>query len=151
VTDDAVLAAQDFLERAVALVDALGASIALHLRARSADGRMLFDYAQRLARESPMIFVNDRVDVARLVPRVGVQLRHDSLPIATARAWLGDERWLGCSVHEAEAARRAAEAGADFVIAGTIFESASHPGAAPRGIEHLARIVRETSVRRELR
>ncbi|HSL69306.1 MAG TPA: thiamine phosphate synthase, partial [Longimicrobiales bacterium] len=146
VTDDAVLAEQRFVERSLALFAAFGPAIALHLRSRVASGRTLFDLAARFAHGPSRLFVNDRADVALLVPGAGVQLRRDSLPLASARALLGPERWIGYSAHEVAEARAAARAGADFVIAGTIFESASHAGAAPRGIGFLADLVRAAAV-----
>jgi len=45
--------------------------------------------------------------------------------------------WHGRSVHGVEAAREARRAGAVYVIAGTIFESAGKPGAAPVGLPGL--------------
>jgi thiamine-phosphate diphosphorylase len=147
ITDDAVLGAPDFAERAQALLESCGSRIALHLRSRSLSGGDLFTLAQRLsALEAAVIVVNDRVDVALTTRAAGVQLRRDSLPITAARELLGETRLLGYSAHERLEAAAAEVAGADFIVAGTIFESASHPDAAPRGLEFLSGVAQAVSV-----
>lgn len=70
--------------------------------------------------------VNDRVDIAIALEADGVQLPEDGLPVEAVRRLIGRNRLIGRSVHSIEAAVRAGEAGSDFLIAGTIFESASH-------------------------
>ena len=142
ITDDAVLGQSVFRERALDLLAACGSSIALHLRSRKLSGAVLFELAQTFAAvEGARIFVNDRVDVALTAGASGVQLRRDSLPITAARELLGETRLIGYSAHERLEAAAAVVAGADFVIAGTIFDSASHTQAAPRGTEFLASVV----------
>mgnify|MGYP002032090695 CR=1 FL=1 len=47
---------------------------------------------------------------------------------------------LGRSIHSIESARIALENGADYLIAGTIFESTSHPGRDEAGLEFLQKI-----------
>ena len=141
ITDDVVLGQSGFADRANGLLGTCGPRIALHLRSRALSGRTLFDLARTLgALEGARIFVNDRVDVALSAGAAGVQLRRDSLPITAARELLGETRLIGYSAHERLEAAAAAVAGADFVIAGTIFESASHSDAAPRGLEFLASV-----------
>lgn len=43
----------------------------------------------------------------------------------------------GVSVHSREAAQRAAGAGADYLVFGSVFETQSHPGELPAGLENL--------------
>lgn len=43
----------------------------------------------------------------------------------------------GVSTHSLESARRAAEQGADYLIFGSVFETRTHPGEAPAGLEKL--------------
>ncbi len=149
VTDDQVLAAPDFAVRAEAVVCALGASVALHLRSRTASSRALYDLAVRLgALPHAVILINDRVDVALAAHAAGVQLPQGGLPVAAARSLLRGQRWIGYSVHnEAESLSSQAQ-GADYLLAGTIFASASHPDFPPQGTE-LLRVLR-TAVRRPI-
>jgi thiamine-phosphate diphosphorylase len=46
----------------------------------------------------------------------------------------------GCSVHSVDAARAAVDWGADYLVAGTVFASASHPGEPAAGLAFLAQV-----------
>lgn len=143
VTDDAVLADADVGIKAAAIA-AAGASVALHVRGRNSSAAFLTKSAQRfvtLARPAEAaVLVNARPDIARAVGAQGVQLGAGDLSVADARTVLG-KGWIGVSVHGVEEARAAVEAGADFLLAGAVFETASHPGQAPLGVEALRAIV----------
>jgi thiamine-phosphate pyrophosphorylase len=80
-----------------------------------------------------LLVVNDRVDVAEAIGADGVHLGATSLPIPVARSLIGD-RLVGRSVHDASEADNAARNGADYLIAGTIFPSATHPGQPGAGV-----------------
>ena len=72
---------------------------------------------------STRVVVNDRLDVALACAADGVHLRADSIAVEAARR-LAPERFLiGRSIHGAGEAAQAA--GADYVIAGTLFPSES--------------------------
>jgi thiamine-phosphate pyrophosphorylase len=107
----------------------------LQLRDRAAGAAELLARACALRRAFPEIclLVNDRVDVAAAVVADGVQLGTGALPISAARRLLGAEAWVGRSVHSVAEAEAAAAEGADFLIVGTIYATASHPGEAPAG------------------
>ena len=75
------------------------------------------------------IIVNDRLDVALACGAAGVHLRGDSIPIADARQLAPAGFLVGRSVHRVEEA--IAAAGADYLIAGTVFATASKPADAP--------------------
>lgn len=53
---------------------------------------------------------------------------------------------FGVSVHSIDEARTAARTGAAYVTFGHVFETASHPGAQPRGMEALSDVVRGADV-----
>jgi thiamine-phosphate diphosphorylase len=133
VTNDEILGAPDFGERASRLVRALGARIAVHLRSRSADGGRLYEIAADLGQhDDAFIVINDRVDVALAARAQAVQLPAASLPIETVRQQMRG-RLIGRSVHTVGEGIPAVKAGADFLLAGSIYASASHPAAAPQG------------------
>jgi thiamine-phosphate pyrophosphorylase len=71
------------------------------------------------------IVVNDRLDVALAAGADGVHLRADSMPVAAARRLAPAAFLVGCSVHSA--AEAVAAAGADYLVAGTVFPSPSKP------------------------
>jgi thiamine-phosphate pyrophosphorylase len=136
VTDAAVLALDDLGVRAAAIASA-GASVALHARSREAPVAALERTTRRfvaLARPpEAAVFVSGRPDVAAATGAHGVQLAAGDLSPGDARRVLPGG-WIGRSVHspaEAEAARRE---GADYVVVGNIYETASHPGRAAQGL-----------------
>ncbi|HET9985137.1 MAG TPA: thiamine phosphate synthase [Longimicrobiales bacterium] len=137
VAADDVLERDDFVTLATALLVAHGPSLALHLRAHGRSGAFLYRIAAVLARVAgdagALLVVNDRVDVALSAGAGGVQLGARSLPVAATRALVGAGVALGYSAHAAEEAEAAARAGADWVLAGTIYPTASHPGRAGAG------------------
>jgi len=69
----------------------------------------------------------------------GVHLPEDGASPAIARRRLGPAALIGRSVHSVEAAH--ASAGADYLLAGHVFATASKPGTQPLGVDGLRRIV----------
>jgi len=142
VTDAQVLAQPGFLDRA-RHVAALGSRVAIHLRDRTATGRALSDHALALrdaVRDSgAALIVNARPDIAAAISADGVQLGAGDLGVADARHVLSGG-WVGRSVHGLEEAQVAAAEGADFLVAGTIFTSASHPGVTAKGPGFIAEL-----------
>ncbi len=145
VTDDPVLAAPGFTARARVALERGGAAVALHLRGPRAGGRALWEAACALLpdarRSGALLLVNDRVDVALAAGADGVQLGRRSLPPGDARRKVGPGRRVGATVGSPVEAREAAAGGADFLLAGNVFATASHAGRAgigPRGLADLA-------------
>ncbi|MBI4499786.1 MAG: thiamine phosphate synthase [Gemmatimonadetes bacterium] len=114
----------------VAAALAISPAVAFHARLPKADGARVWELATRLRKATgprSLIIVNDRLDVARIVSANGVHLPENGLPIEAARQLLAPGQLLGRSVHDPEEARRAAAAGADYVLLGPVWETASHP------------------------
>jgi len=146
VTDDDTALAPGFHERAAGALAAGGPQVALHLRVPTAGGLLLHDLAMTLReicdRFASMLVVNDRADVALAARADAVQLGARGIPVDAVRAWIGDRLMVGASVHGPAPAAEAAAAGADFLVLGTLFETASHPGRRGRGVD-LVREIRE--------
>jgi thiamine-phosphate pyrophosphorylase len=147
VTDDAVLANDDFGAVAEAVLARCRDLAALHVRGPATGGARLHAIATRMHAAAldtgTILVVNDRVDIAMAAHAHGVQLGSRSLVITDARTLLGAGALIGSSVHGVAEAVEAESDGADFVIQGTIFASPSHPGRAAAGIA----LVRETAER----
>lgn len=141
VTDDAIAGLPDLAERANAI--AAAGRVALHARAPGLDGRACLDLARTLAAAiegtDSRLFVNDRLDVARIVGAWGVHLPSAGFPVTEARSLLGADVVIGRSVHSAEAARRAEAEGADYVFLGPIWETPSHPDTPPLGVPEISK------------
>lgn len=141
VTDDAVVALPDFLARAAVAIEAGAERVALHLRAHGHSGRRIYEWARELRRlcdsNGACLWVNDRVDVALAVRADGVQVGRRSLPIPDVRALLGAAPRIGYSAHSVGDVRAAVGEGADVVLLGPLYPTASHPGAPGLGREAL--------------
>ena len=92
---------------------------------------------RQLTAERALFLVNGRVDVALAIDADGVQLGEDAIPVEAVRELAGDRLLIGRSVHDVAGASAAAAAGADFLIAGTVFPSSSHPGRETAGVKLL--------------
>lgn len=152
VTDDETLKERGFTDRASAILRAFGSHVAVHLRSRDMPAGRLMAIAERLVGDQEAsggwLVVNDRVDVALATRARGVQLGSSSLTVADVRrlaahvqprddnAQPGDARLrIGASVHAPEEAMElVATTPPDWVIAGNVFETASHADRPARGV-----------------
>ena len=119
----------------------------VQLREKDLSGATLLDLAQRLVEavgDRALVVVNERSDIAAISNASGVQLGEEAIPVSAARSVVGDEALIGRSVHSEIAASLATEEGADFLIAGTMFATGSHPDATPAG-PGLVRLVVDVS------
>jgi thiamine-phosphate diphosphorylase len=139
ITDERIARRPDLDLIAVALAEGGGSDLAFHARGRELTGLEHYDLAFRLSVLPSQLFVNDRLDVALAVPTAGVQLGHGSLPVTAARA-INPLWWIGKSVHNLGEAEAARTEGADYLVVGPVFATASHPGLAPLGLERLQAI-----------
>lgn len=136
ITDAAVLALPDLGVRAAAIASA-GPAAALHVRDRSASAATLAAAGRRLGTlahpPEAALFVNSRADLAAALGAQGLQLGTSDLTPADARATFR-RGWIGRSVHSREEAVAAKAEGADYLMVGNVFETASHPGRPGTGI-----------------
>lgn len=142
VTTDAICHAADF-EARVAAIAAAGPAAGLVVRAPASSTEQHAGFAERVAAltrpSEAMLLVHARPDLARAVGAHAVQLRRDDLPPRDARRVLGSG-WIGVSVHSRAEAEAAIAEGADFVVAGNVFETTSHPGRPAKGTSWLAEL-----------
>ena len=135
VTNDAVLADPVFPARARAVLAAGGSEVVLHLRGYRTSGRRLFELTRTLER-SGSLAINDRVDIALATGCRHVHLGQRGLPVREVSLLLDPDATVGVSVHDAAEAEAAA-AEADYLFAGHVFETESHPGVPGKGVEFL--------------
>jgi thiamine-phosphate pyrophosphorylase len=117
----------------------------IQIRERDLDARALTRVAaaavDAVRGTATRILVNDRTDVALASGAHGVHLRGDSAPARRIRAIVPQGFLIGRSVHSREEAERAAaEGGLDYLMFGTVFETASKPGVRAAGPATLAAI-----------
>jgi len=114
---------------------------AVHVRLPGASGGDVVQLARLLrdAVDAPLI-VNDRADVAKLTSAEALQLGERSLSVQDARSVLGTAMLIGRSVHDLTGAIAAERAGADYLMAGNVFETASKRGQPGRGLGWFAEL-----------
>jgi len=140
ITDERIARRSDLDDIARDLANAGGSDLAFHARGRQLSGREHYDLAVRLSvSQTVRLFVNDRLDVALAVPAAGVQLGRGSLSVSAARA-LNPRWWIGKSVHDLAEAEAARTEGADYLVVGPVYATASHPGRRPLGLKRLEAI-----------
>lgn len=141
VTNDAVCRAADFPARAAALA-ATGPATGLLVRAPGCTAAEHAGFAEQAAAAArpaeAMVLVHARPDLAHAVGAHGVQLRRSDLAPADARRMLSG--WIGVSVHDRAEAEAAITEGADFLLAGNVFATTSHPERPARGLAWLEAI-----------
>jgi thiamine-phosphate diphosphorylase len=141
-TDDERVARADFDARLAALLAA--GCPAIWIRAGRSGARAFLDLARsagsRCLAAGAELWVGERADVAALAGAHAVQLPEGGLSVAGARRAAGNGIRIGRSVHSVEAALAAAREGADRLVVGTIFPSASHPRRAASGTALLAAV-----------
>ena len=144
VTTDKIILKKDFIARAIGVMQALGERGAIHLRSQLIPSHRLYDIACRLtslhADTGCWCVVSDRLDIAMASFAHGVQLNSRSMRVADART-AAPKMKIGASVHSAEEAMTAESEGADWCVAGNVFETPSHPGAPRRESTFISDIV----------
>jgi len=139
VTDATVLAREDLPIRAAALA-AAGSALALHVRDPGAPAGVMAQRTQRIQRlaapPDAAVFSHGRLDLAASLATQGLHLGQadlgpDEVRRAVGGRWKG---WIGVSVHSVEEARAARDGGADYLMAGNIFTTTTHPGRPARGL-----------------
>jgi len=139
ITDRRRLAGEDplpIIERAIAA----GVDL-IQLRERDLSARDLLLLANaavaRCRGSKTRLLVNDRLDIALAAGADGLHLPSHGLPVAEVRRRF-PEMLVGASCHTVEEIRRAEEGGADLVVFGPVFETASKRDYGPPvGVEKL--------------
>jgi thiamine-phosphate diphosphorylase len=143
VTTDTICRSADFGLRAAAIA-AGGPAVGLLVRAPESSAAQQAVFAERvsaLARPTEAgVFVHARADLARAIGAQGITLRAGDLAPRDARRVM-PLGWIGRSVHDLDEARTAIDEGSDFLLAGNLFETASHPDRPARGLEWLGSLV----------
>jgi thiamine-phosphate pyrophosphorylase len=91
------------------------------------------------------VLISSRCDVVLATGAAGVNLPESDISVAEARRLLG-RRVIGRSVHSIPIAQQAEREGADFVIFGPVWESASHLDIHPAGLAALTQMVRSVRI-----
>jgi len=125
VTDRDLMSAarlEDAVEQAI-----LGGVTMVQLREKNISGEEFFRRAQTLKtvtdRHNVPLIINDRVDIALAIGAAGVHVGQSDIPASAVRRIVGDGMILGVSASNVDEARRAEEAGADYIGVGAMFST----------------------------
>ncbi|RMH22569.1 MAG: thiamine phosphate synthase [Acidobacteria bacterium] len=122
----------------------------IQLRAKGAPGalvvRLAEDCLRRLEGSDARLWINDRADVAALLPLAGLHLGQRDLPPAAARRVVGGGIMIGQSTHgDAELAAADADPAVDVVAVGPVFATTGKASAEPVvGLDFVRRARRAT-------
>jgi thiamine-phosphate diphosphorylase len=143
VTTDTICRSADFGVRAAAIA-AGGPAVGLLVRAPESSAAQQAVFAERVSAltrpPEAGVFIHRRPDLARAIGAQGITLRAGDLAPRDARQVL-PQGWIGRSVHDLDEARAAIGEGSDFLLAGNLFETTTHPGRPGRGLEWLGSLV----------
>ena len=113
----------------------------LQLRLKDRSSRDLLSIATTVAglcrNRGALFIVNDRADIAKLAGADGVHVGQDDLPLAAAKAVIGDRMFVGVSTHSVEQAREAEAGGADYIGFGAIYSGGLKNVANAQGLDRL--------------
>ena len=120
----------------------------IQIREKRLTSRVLFELTSRAVSiaqgTTTRVLVNDRADIAAGAGADGVHLTTQSLEAAVVRQAFGERLLIGSSTHSVEEARRARDAGADFIVFGPVFESlAKKKYGPPVGLQALSDVARK--------
>lgn len=109
--------------------------------------RAVEECARRLEGSQTRLWVDDRADLAALLPVAGLHVGQRDLPPGAARRVVGGGVWIGSSTHDEEQLVAAdADPEVDVVALGPIFATASKERPDPVvGLESLRRLRRRTA------
>ncbi|MFL6583196.1 MAG: thiamine phosphate synthase [Chthoniobacterales bacterium] len=105
--------------------------------------RELHTYTQ--PRNVPLI-INDHPQIARMIAAEGVHLGQGDMPVAAARAIIGESCVTGKSTHSIEQAVRAENEGADYIGFGPLFATPTKPDYAPIGLAGIREVHEKVSI-----
>ncbi|PJN27117.1 thiamine phosphate synthase [Kitasatospora sp. CB02891] len=125
----------DFLDAVLA-----GGVDIVQLRDKNLEARQELDYLEVFAdaaqRHGKLLAVNDRADVAFGARPDVLHLGQDDLPVAVARAILGEDVLIGRSCHaETEVDAAITEPGVDYFCTGPVWPTPTKPGRHAPGLD----------------
>ena len=127
----------------VALDAATKGARMVQIRAKQLSAREQFALVREAVERAGIpVLVNSRTDIAMAAGARGVHLPAGSISSETIRSITPRGFLIGVSCHTEEELVNVEREGADFAVFGPVFETVSHPGGAPLGIEALGRAAR---------
>ncbi len=127
-----------------------GGADAVQLREKTmSDGEFLAlakEFRRVTSQSKTLFIVNDRAEIAKKVDADGLHIGQSDLNIHSGRKIIGYNRILGVSTHTIVQARKAQQAGADYIGVGPIFPTPTKDYEPPVGLDYLKEVKREITI-----
>src|SRR5919108_5710501 len=91
--------------------------------------------AERCAAHGALFILNDRPDLAAALSADGVHVGQDDMPVANARAIVGDDAIVGLSTHSIAQADAGARSSADYIAVGPVHATPTKEGRPAIGLD----------------
>ena len=136
------IATKSVKETARLVID--GGADAIQLREKTISDRDFISLAGEVreitTRSGTLLFINDRVNVAREINADGVHLGQQDMNVSEARELIGNEKIIGVSTHSIIQARQAQKDGANYIAIGPIYPTKTKDYEPSIGIEAIQEI-----------
>ena len=127
-----------------------GGATCVQLREKELDRDAFLAEAEELkalcARFGVPLIINDDVELALEVDADGVHVGQEDMDARDVRRLIGENKILGVTAKTVEQARKARQAGADYLGSGAVFGSATKRNARPMSLELLQAICESVTI-----
>ena len=100
----------------------------------------------KVNREKTIVLANDYVESVGKLGLDGVHVGQNDMPVKLVKKMLGEDFIVGVTARSPEQAKDAAANGADYVGAGTVFNTSTKQGLVAKGPEYVADLIKETEI-----
>ncbi|MCL1973110.1 MAG: thiamine phosphate synthase [Endomicrobia bacterium] len=148
VTDSTDMDEKNFLEIVNQACE--GGVTLVQVREKDKSGFEFLSLAQKVKQitdqyDIPLI-INDRVDIAMAIDAAGVHVGQSDIPVYAVRKMLGKNKIIGATVKTVEQAKKAKEAGADYLGVGAIYPTTTKVITAITEVATLNEIAAQTNM-----
>lgn len=127
-----------------------GGADAIQLREKTmSDSEFLIiarEFRRVTAQSKTTFIVNDRAEVAKKVDADGLHIGQSDIELETARKILGYDKIIGVSTHNISQARRAQQAGADYIGVGPVFPSTTKDYEPAVDLDYVKQVKKEITI-----
>jgi len=113
-------------------------------REKNKPTRVMVEEAKKLKKicdKKAIFLINDRIDIALAVDSDGVHIGQDDMAFETVKKLIGNDKFIGMTVHNLEEAYQAEKYGVDYIGLAPIFETDTKEDALkPCGIEMILNV-----------
>ena len=148
VTDRRLCGGVDMLEKKV--ISALSGGVDMvQIREKDLPSDEFMQLASRLRSATggkALLVINDRADVTMAIEADGLHLPENSISVCDAKIRMPTQILISKAVHDTDGAFLAAREGAEFLILGTIFPTASKPGINTGGVNLISAVTHHVDI-----